>query len=147
MSVTSSLQYQPSKITTVCTYFFILSCATGSEHGTTSSGWGQRKAWLYRTYNIPSKTQEFYNLKVNFKPAGIELEFQHLWKESTNNKNCSWFHGPGMKCCNISIIPMWVHVIYLQLELLSIQQPKSKNCRYIADETTLLLSQLWPVFS
>lgn len=34
---------------------------------------------------------DFSYLKVKLKPAGIELEFQNLWKERTNNKNCSWF--------------------------------------------------------
>lgn len=79
---------------------------------------------------------EFQDLKVKFKSAGPELLLQNLWKERTNNKNCSWFYAPGMKCYNTSIIHMWVHVIYLQLELLSIQQLKPKNCWYIADEKT-----------
>lgn len=79
---------------------------------------------------------EFYNLKVKFKPAGIEMEFQNLSKNRANNKNCSWFYAPRMKCYNTSIIHMWVHVIYLQLELLSIQQLKPKNCWYTADEKT-----------
>lgn len=40
----------------------------------------------------------------------------------------------------VSIIHMWVHVIYLQLEWLSIQQLKPKNCWYTADETFASLS-------
>lgn len=95
-------------------------------------GWGQRKAWIDRTLQ---KLVNFMPSESNFKPGGIELEFQNHW-ERVNNKNHSWFSASGMKCCNISIIHMWVHVIYLQLELLSIQQLKPKNCWYTADEKT-----------
>lgn len=52
-----------------------------------------------------------------------------------------------MKRYNVSITHMWVHVIYLQWEVLSIQQRKPKNCWYTADETTCAVSQLWPFFS
>lgn len=82
-----------------------------------------------------SSLQKLYDLKVTFKPAGTELEFQNLWKERANNTNCSWFYARGKKCCNV-IIHMWVQVIYLQLELLSIQQMKPKKCWYTADEKT-----------
>lgn len=81
-----------------------------------------------------SQEEQSWNLKV-------------LKKERVNNQNCSRFYAPAIKCYTISIIHMWVHVIYLQLELLSIQQLKTKNCWYSADEEASPVSGLWPFFS
>lgn len=87
-------------------------------------------------------------LRSSMEPGGTELEFKSaLKKERVNNQNCSRFYAPAIKCYTISIIHMWVHVIYLQLELLSIQQLKTKNCWYSADEEASPVSGLWPFLS
>lgn len=51
------------------------------------------------------------------------------------------------ECYTIAIFHMWAHVIYLQLELLSIQHLKPKNCWYSADEEASSVSGLWPFLS
>lgn len=62
-----------------------------------------------------------------------------LKKERVNNQNCSGFYAPAIKCSTVSIIHMWVHVIYLQLNysLLSSWSPGTADTRQMRSVSSL----------
>lgn len=112
------------------------------EWGNTSPltwGDGAKKSRYWQ--NLPYPFRNHLNsttLGSSLKPARAEI-LRPLKKKGLIIKTAADFMHQEWNA--VSIIHLWVHVIYLQLELLSIQQLKPKNCWDTADEKTF--AGLW----
>lgn len=100
-------------------------------------GWGEGEPVPTEPPISLQKPPEFYDL-------GVKFEASKSWNSKATEKGliiktaADFMHQEWNA---VSIIHLWVHVIYLQLELLSIQQLKPKNCWDTADEKTF--AGLW----
>lgn len=62
----------------ICTYFFILICGDYSARKNNTGVRAQESVYMQDLSHPSQNSYGFYDLKVKFKAAGIELEFQNL---------------------------------------------------------------------